>query len=92
MKILTTKKYNHLIEDKEELEKENRNLRDEIKDLQAKVEDKKTSCKANKGSDFCFSCKNSYRYKTYWGVAEYEKAACLLDVACEDFERKEVAE
>lgn len=43
----------------------------------------------NNGKDFCFNCKNSYRYKTYWGVTEYEKCGCLLDVPCESFERKE---
>lgn len=43
----------------------------------------------NNGKDFCFKCKNSYRYKTYWGVTEIEKCGCLLDVPCESFERKE---
>nr|DAL55576.1 MAG TPA_asm: hypothetical protein [Caudoviricetes sp.] len=31
------------------------------------------------GKDFCFKCENSYRYKTYWGGMETEKAvACLM--------------
>ena len=42
----------------------------------------------NSGNDFCFNCKNSYRYKTYWGVTEIEKSGCLLDVPCESFEMK----
>ena len=50
---------------------------------------KKTSCELNNGKDFCFYCKNSYRYKTYWGVTEIEKCGCLLDVSCEDFKKKE---
>lgn len=82
MKILSKKKYNKLIEDFEELQKKNESIG-------KKLEDKKTSCKLNNGKDFCFKCENSYRYKTYWGAAEYEKCGCLLDVPCEDFKRKE---
>lgn len=90
MKILTTKKYKQLLEKQEKLEKENSNLQEKNEELCRKIEDKKTSCKMNKGSDFCFDCKNSYKYKAYWGVTEYEKAGCLLDVQCENFDRKEV--
>ena len=39
--------------------------------------------------DFCFKCKNSYRYKTYWGAEEIEKCGCLLDVPCVNFEEKD---
>lgn len=82
MKILTKKEYNKIINDFEKLKKQ-------CEELEEKLEDKKTSCKLNNGKDFCFKCKNSYRYKTYWGAAEYEKCGCLLDVPCESFERKE---
>ena len=83
MKILSKKKYNKVLDDCKELQKKVEELKKENED------DEKTSCKLNKGKDFCFSCKNSYRYKTYWGVTEYEKCGCLLDVPCEDFERRE---
>ena len=70
-----------------------RNCKKKIKrineSLGKKLEDKKTSCKLNNGKDFCFECKNSYRYKTYLGVIEIEKCGCLLDVPCEDFKKKE---
>ena len=99
MKILSKKKYNKLIEDFEELQekvKELEELQEKVKELKRinkslgeKLEDKKTSCKINSGKDFCFKCENSYRYKTYWGVAEIEKCGCLLDVSCESFKRKE---
>ena len=52
-----------------------------------KVEDKKTSCKVNDGKEFCFKCKNSYRYREYWGGMEVEKCGCLLNVSCEQFKR-----
>ena len=89
MKILSNKKYNKLIEDFEELQKKVDELKRINESLEKKLEDKKTSCKMNKGSDFCFNCVNSYRYKTYWGTTEIEKCGCLLDVPCEDFKRKE---
>lgn len=89
MKILSKKKYNKLIEDFEELQKKIEKLKSANESLGKKLEYEKTSCKLNKGKDFCFSCKNSYRYKAYWGVTEYEKCGCLLDVPCEDFERRE---
>ena len=89
MKILSKKKYNKLIEDFEELQKKVEELKRTNESIGKKLEDKKTSCKLNNGKDFCFNCKNSYRYKTYWGATEIEKCGCLLDVPCEDFERKE---
>ncbi len=89
MKILSKKKYNKLIEDFEELQKRVEELKRINESLGKKLEDKKTSCKMNNGKDFCFNCKNSYRYKTYWGVTEIEKCGYLLDVPCEDFKRKE---
>ena len=75
MKILSKKKYNKLIEDLEELQK--------------KLEDKKTSCKANVGKDFCNICKNSYSYKKNNGLVPINCLGCLLAVSCEDFKRKE---
>ena len=89
MKILSKKKYNKLIEDFEELQKKVEELKRANESIGKKLEDKKTSCKFNNGKDFCFNCKNSYRYKTYWGTIEYEKCGCLFDVSCENFERKE---
>ena len=89
MKILSKKKYNKLIEDFEESQKKVKELKRINESLGKKLEDKKTSYKLNSGSDFCFNCKNSYRYKTYWGTTEIEKCGCLLDVPCEDFKRKE---
>ena len=89
MKILSKKKYNKLIEDFEELQKKVEELKRINEGLRKKLEDKKTSYKLNNGKDFCFSCQNSYRCKTYWGATEYEKCGCLLDVPCESFERKE---
>ena len=89
MKILSKKKYNKLIEDCEELQKNVEELKKINESIEKKLEDKKTSCKLNNGKNFCFKCKNSYIYKTYWGVTEIEKCGCLLDVSCEKFERKD---
>lgn len=89
MKILSKKKYNKLIEDFEELQEKVKELERINESIGKKLEDKKTSCKMNNGKDFCFNCKNSYRYKTYWGTTEIERCGCLLDVSCEDFKRKE---
>ena len=89
MKILSKKKYNKLIEDFECLQKKVEELKRINESIEKELEDKKTSCRLNKGSQFCFDCKNSYRYKTYWGTTEIEKCSCLLDVPCEDFKRKE---
>lgn len=89
MKILSKKKYNKLIEDFEALQEKVEELKRINESIEKKLEDKKTSCKMNSGNDFCFDCKNSYRYKTFWGVTEIEKCGCLLDVPCESFKRKE---
>lgn len=89
MKILSKKKYNKLIDDFEEMQKEVEELKRINESLGKKLEDKKTSCKFNSGKDFCFNCANSYRYKRYFGATEIEECGCLLDVPCEDFKRKE---
>lgn len=89
MKILSKKKYNKLIEDCEELQKNVEELKRINESIEKKLEDKKTSCKLNNGKNFCFKCKNSYIYKTYWGATEIENCGCLLDVSCEDFEEKD---
>ena len=82
MKILSKKKYNKLIEDFEELKRINESIG-------KKLEDKKTSCKANVGKDFCNVCKNSYSYKNNNGLIAINCVGCLLDVSCEDFKKKE---
>lgn len=92
MKILSKKKYNKLIDDFEELQKKVEELKRINESLGKKLEDKKTSYKMNGGSDFCFNCANSYRYKTYWGTTEVEWCGCLLDVPCESFKRKGIGE
>ena len=89
MKILSKKKYNKLIEDFEKLQENLEKLKRINESIGKKLEDKKTSCKLNKGKDFCFNCKNSFRYKTYYAMGESEQFGCLLNVSCEDFERKE---
>lgn len=88
MKILSKKKYNKLIEDFEKSQKKVEELKRINESLGKKLEDKKTSYKLNSGKDFCFKCANSYRYKTYWGTTEVERCSCLLDVSCENFEKK----
>ncbi len=87
-KILNNKKYNKLIEDFEKLQKKVEELKRINESVGKKLEDKKTSCKMNNGKDFCFNCKNSYRYNTYWGAEKIERCGCLLDIECEDFKRK----
>lgn len=87
MKILSKKKYRKLLEDFEELEDKCKDLERVNRNLEEKLGDKKTSCKVNDGKEFCFKCKNSYRYKTYWGGVDVEKCGCLLNVSCERFER-----
>lgn len=88
MKILSKKKYNQLLDKMKDLETDNRQLTEKNKFLSDKLEDKKTSCKMNKGKDFCFNCGNSYRYKAYWNGIEVERCGCLLDIPCESFKRK----
>lgn len=89
MKILSKKKYNKLIEDFEELQKKVEELKKINESIGKELEDKKTSFKLNNGKDFCFSCKNHYRYRTYIGMGEVEQCGCLLDVSCENFEKKD---
>lgn len=89
MKILSKKKYCSLIEEIKELKKKCNEFTEVNEKITKKLEDKKTSCKLNKGNDFCFDCKNSFKYKTYWGTIETERCGCLLDIPCENFERKE---
>jgi|GEM_PF-732483 hypothetical protein len=87
MKILSKKKYSKLLGDFEKLEDTCKELEELNKKLKEKLEDKKTSCKVNDGKEFCFKCKNSYRYREYWGGMEVEKCGCLLNVSCEQFKR-----
>nr|DAD71321.1 MAG TPA: hypothetical protein [Siphoviridae sp. ctbQZ1] len=89
MKILSKKKYNKLIEDLEESQKKVEELKRINESIGKKLEDKKTSCKANVGKDFCNVCKNSYSYKNNNGNKPINCVGCLLDVPCEDFKRKE---
>ena len=89
MKILSKKKYNKLIEDFEELQKKVEELKRINESIGKKLEDKKTSCKANVGKDFCSVCKNSYSYKNNNGLIAINCVGCLLDVSCEDFKKKE---
>ena len=89
MKILSKKKYNKLIEDLEELQKKGEELKRINESIGKKLEDKKTSCKANVDKDFCNVCKNSYSYKNNDGLIAINCVGCLLDVPCEDFKRKE---
>ena len=89
MKILSKKKYNKLIEDLEELQKKVEELKRINESIRKQLEDKKTSCKANVGKDFCNVCKNSYSYKNNDGLIAINCVGCLLDVPCEDFKRKE---
>ena len=89
MKILSKKKYNKLIEDFEELQKKVEELKMINESIGKMLEDKKTSCKANVGKDFCNVCKNSYSYKKNNGLIAINCVGCLLSVPCEDFKRKE---
>lgn len=87
MKILSKKKYSKLLDDFKELKDKCKDLERVNRNLEEKLVDKKTSYKVNSGKEFCFKCKNSYRYKTYWGGMEVEKCGCLLNVSCEQFKR-----
>lgn len=92
MKILSKKKYNKLFNDCEKLQEKVEELKRINESLGKKLEDKKTSCKANVGKDFCNACKNSYSYKNCNGQVTFNYVGCLLDVSCESFERKGVGE
>lgn len=89
MKILSKKKYNKLIEELEESQKKVDELKRINESIGKKLEDKKTSCKANVGKDFCNVCKNSYSYRKNSGLIAVNCVGCLLAVSCEDFKRKE---
>lgn len=89
MKILSKKKYNKLMEDLEESQKKVEELKRINESIGKKLEDKKTSCKANVGKDFCNICKNSYSYRKNSGLVAINCLGCLLAVSCEDFKRKE---
>lgn len=89
MKILSKKKYNKLIEDFEESQKKVEELKRINESIEKKLEDKKTSCKANVGKEFCNICKNSYSYKNNNGFIAVNCVGCLLAVTCEDFKKKE---
>lgn len=89
MKILSKKKYNQLLDKMKDLETDNRQLIEKNNILSDRLEDKKTSCKANAGKEFCNACKNSYSYKDCNGPVTFNHVGCLLDVPCEDFKRKE---
>lgn len=81
MKILSKKKYNKLIEDLEELQKKVEELKRINESIGKKLEDKKTSCKANVGKDFCNVCKNSYSYRKNSGLIAVNCIGCLLCLA-----------
>lgn len=89
MKILSRKKYNQLIQKLIDKDNTITKLIEEKAVLEGRPAEKKSSCKMNSGKDFCFNCANSYRYKTYWNCTEVERCGCLLDVSCENFERKD---
>lgn len=87
MKILSKKKYSKLFGDFEKLKDKCKELEKTNQKMKEILENKKTSCNINNGKEFCFKCKNSYRYKTYWGAREVERCGCLLDIPCVQFER-----
>lgn len=89
MKILSKKKYNKLFNDCEKLQEKVEELKRTNESLEKKLEDKKTSYKANVGKEFCNVCKNSYSYRKNNGLVAINYVGCLLDVPCEDFKRKE---
>ena len=89
MKILSKKKYNQLLQEVSDKDNKIYELTVENATLKEALEDKKTSCKANVGKDFCNICKNSYSYKKNNGLVPINCLGCLLAVACEDFKRKE---
>lgn len=89
MKILSKKKYNQLLQEVSNKDNKISELTVENAMLKEELEDKKTSCKANVGKEFCNVCKNSYSYRKNSGFVAINYVGCLLDVPCEDFKRKE---
>lgn len=90
MKILTTKKYNQLLQELTDKDNKITKLIGDKAVLEEMLEEKKTSCKANTGKGFCNACKNSYSYKTSNGLCSFNNAGCTLNVTCEKFEKKGV--
>lgn len=88
MKILSKKKYNQLLQEVSDKDNKISELTKENATLKEKLEDKKKSCKANAGKEFCNVCKNSYSYRKNNGLVAINYVGCLLDVACEKFEKK----
>lgn len=88
MKILSKKKYNKLFNDCEKLQEKVEELKRTNESLEKKLEDKKTSYKANVGKEFCNVCKNSYSYRKNNGLVAINYVGYLLDVTCEKFEKK----
>lgn len=68
MKILSKKKYNKLIEDFEELQKKVEELKRINESIGKKLEDKKTSCKANVGKIFVMFAKILTGIRTIVGL------------------------
>lgn len=68
MKILSKKKYNKLIEDFEESQKKVEELKRINESIGKKLEDKKTSCKANVGKDFVMFAKILTVIRTIMGL------------------------
>lgn len=89
MKILSKKKYNQLLQEVSNKDNKISELTVENAMLKEELEDKKTSCKANVGKEFCNVCKNSYSYRKNSGLVAINYVGCLLAVSCEDFKRKE---
>lgn len=89
MKILSKKKYNQLLQEVSNKDNKISELTVENAMLKEELEDKKTSCKANVGKEFCNVCKNSYSYRKNSGLVAINYVDCLLDVPCEDFKKKE---
>lgn len=88
MKILSKKKYNQLLQEVSNKDNKISELTVENAMLKEELEDKKTSCKANVGKEFCNICKNSYSYRKNSGLVGINYVGCLLDVTCEKFEKK----
>lgn len=89
MRILSKKKYNQLLQEVSDKDNKISELTEKNATLKEALEDKKTSCKANAGKDFCNVCKNSYSYRKNNGLIAVNCVGCLLAVSCEDFKKKE---